>query len=218
MGIKLYVVRHGQTQHNVAGIIQGHTDSPLTALGKSQARRTAKRLEEIRFDAIYTSDLGRAVATARIIAKKQNCEIIKTENLRESYMGEVQGLTRDLFEAKYPGAYERWISDSVHNRPPGAESIDDIIARCKAFTDKLVAEYPDDSKILAVTHGGPTRGLICAVLGMPREYFVKFRCYNAGITLLHVDPRPSMSMFNDVSHLRRSATTRFDADSLQFSR
>src|SRR5664279_1147846 len=97
MAITLYIVRHGQTVDNLENRIQGHTDSPLTKLGVRQAEAVADRLASENFSAIYSSDLGRAIHTAEIIAAKHDLPVQPTPLLRELNLGVAQGLTGDEF-------------------------------------------------------------------------------------------------------------------------
>lgn len=215
MHIILYIIRHGQSKDNLNKIIQGQTDSPLTELGKEQAECAAKRLSFTEFSGIYSSDLERALETAEIIASYQKCKVTPSKLIRESYMGLAQGLTQEQFAEKYPKEYEMWLCDSINNRPPQAESIVDIIARCSQFVEEIKKNHKDGDNVLAVCHGGSLRGLICAACGFDPNFFSKLRCFNAGLCIVHIGDRVSLTLFNDTSHLR--GITRTDVDSLQFS-
>lgn len=127
--IALYLVRHGETVFNLEGRIQGHSDSPLTPLGIKQAKAIGKRLAFEKFDAIYSSDLGRALATAELIAAHHDQPIQTTQLIREANFDKVQGLTQKEFQERYPEDYRKWREDSVHFRPPGAETLESLISR-----------------------------------------------------------------------------------------
>jgi probable phosphoglycerate mutase len=91
--MKLICIRHGETQWNVEGREMGQLDSPLTPLGLRQAEAIADRLGKLEFDALYSSDLGRAVQTAEAIASRCGRDIRLDAGLRERNMGIFQGLT-----------------------------------------------------------------------------------------------------------------------------
>lgn len=95
---RLIVVRHGETRANVEGRWQGHRDWPLTEVGVAQAEAVAQRLEGCGFSSLYSSDLGRALHTARIIANRSGHAIVADERLRERHLGVFQGLTRAEME------------------------------------------------------------------------------------------------------------------------
>lgn len=136
--ITLYLVRHGETVFNHEKRIQGHADSPLTALGVKQAEAIAGKLVNENFNAVYSSDLGRAYATAEIIASHHNMSIRKSELIRECYFGLIQGMSNAEFEKHYPEDYHLWQMDSIKHRPPQAETIESVIERCGEFTGKLI--------------------------------------------------------------------------------
>ncbi|MCE5315213.1 MAG: histidine phosphatase family protein [Armatimonadota bacterium] len=208
----LYIVRHGETRDNLEGRIQGHTDSPLTPLGIRQAEAIASRLASEKFDAIYSSDLGRAVDTAEAIASCHNLPIQTTDLLREANLGKVQGLTQAEFESSYPDEYRKWRTDSVSNRPPDAESLESVISRCKKFLKMILENYKDDERILAVVHGGSVRGLFCATFGLPPTFFKHIRTANASLSIINIGERPSVELLNDTCHLWEVRVTEEDAD------
>src|SRR5262245_29104209 len=100
---QLIIVRHGQTQWNLKLIRQGHLDSGLTEKGIAQAKALGERLARESFTALYSSDLGRAVQTAQMIAAATGHEIITDPRLRERHLGIFQGLKGDELREKFPG-------------------------------------------------------------------------------------------------------------------
>lgn len=91
-----YIVRHGETEWNVKGLVQGHTDIPLTKKGKRQARQLAKKLSRINFNAVFSSDLLRAKQTAQLIALEKKIAVKTTQALREETDG-VDFFIKDTF-------------------------------------------------------------------------------------------------------------------------
>ena len=89
MGVKLFLIRHGQTVWNLEGRYQGDEDTDLTSVGISQAELAAKYLSRVNFSCIYTSPLRRTLDTASIIAKDKNAKILVRENLKEINFGKL---------------------------------------------------------------------------------------------------------------------------------
>ena len=98
--LRLILVRHGETEWNAQRRYQGHSDVPLSALGRRQAARAAERLAALKIDAVYTSDLGRALETAEIIAEQRGLEVCAEPRLRELNFGVFEGLTFDEAQAQ----------------------------------------------------------------------------------------------------------------------
>lgn len=198
---QLLIVRHGETAWNAGGRIQGHTDVELTEVGVEQARRAADRLRKERIDAVYASDLKRASVTGEIIASHHGAEVITTPLLREAYLGQWQGLTLPEIAEKYPAEYTRYSRDSISNRPPGAERLEEVIERCRTFLDEVISVHPDECLGVA-THGGAIRGILAAAFDMGPELYRRVRLDNGGITTLEIhDGRPFLISLNDTCHL-----------------
>lgn len=215
--ITLYLVRHGETAHNLSGRIQGQSDSPLTDLGRAQAEALAKRLRSERFDAAYTSDLGRARNTAEIIMSHQKTpvELIDTSLLRERCFGVLQGLTSEEIEEKYPADLHEWRRppSKWSMGPPGAETSAQVIERCDSFVDELVQKHPGESQILVVGHGGSVRGIIMSACKFPESFASVWHLSNASLSILRVGEHASIWLVNDTCHLARVQVTNVDADS-----
>src|SRR3954468_9986848 len=99
------LIRHGETLWNQQGRMQGQDDSPLTTTGLEQARKLARRLKDVAFTTLYSSDLGRAHQTARCIADETGHEIVADQGLRERSFGIFEGLTNSEIEKRYPDHY-----------------------------------------------------------------------------------------------------------------
>jgi probable phosphoglycerate mutase len=153
LGTELVLVRHGETAWNTESRIQGHSDSPLTALGQAQARAIAARLADEKFDALFSSDLGRARETAAAIAGRTGHRATEDSRLRERNFGVGEGLTYGELDKRYPDVFSRERETDPDFRLPEGESRrqfhDRVVA---AFT--AVAEAHDGKRIVVVTHGG----------------------------------------------------------------
>ncbi|MEY3690777.1 MAG: hypothetical protein RJB57_432 [Actinomycetota bacterium] len=162
---RLLVLRHGQSEWNAARRWQGQADIDLTETGRAQARTAAERLANgfaAGFSAVISSDLKRARDTATIIASVTGLELLAADpRLRETHVGEWQGLTHDEIERDWPGYLD------THRRPPGFETDDSIVERVTASFADLTARF-GDGNVLVVSHAGIVR-VLRRRLGAPDE-------------------------------------------------
>ena len=145
----LLLVRHGETDWNAAGRLQGHTDTPLNDYGRRQARALADRLAGERLDALYASDLSRARETAEILGAQLGLSVELDPDLREKSWGTWEGLT----------STER---DAVEF---AGESTEAHRTRTLAALLRIAARHPD-GRVLVVTHGGSMRRVQAAATGI----------------------------------------------------
>lgn len=161
---RLVLWRHGETDYNAALRMQGQLDSQLTAKGLGQARRAAPVLAALQPDVLVTSDLSRAADTAAVLAAVTLLPPQVDKRLRETHLGQWQGMTHDEVEAGWPGVIQIWRGDS-ECAPPGGEARVDVAARAA----NVVEELDDGGHETAVlcTHGGLISGLTPLLLGLP---------------------------------------------------
>jgi broad specificity phosphatase PhoE len=160
--VSILLLRHGQSEWNAVQRWQGTADSPLTELGRSQARATAFALAGLdqNFQSIWSSDLSRAAETATIIGELLGIGAPRLDpRLREAHAGEWEGLTPNFIEEHWPG----WLAE--HRRPPSFESFDDVVTRSLgALADIAQAAGPSDpvgrACVLTVAHSGMIRSVI----------------------------------------------------------
>ncbi|MEJ8279304.1 histidine phosphatase family protein [Pseudonocardia spirodelae] len=168
---RLTLLRHGQTEYNATGRMQGHLDTRLTDAGMAQAAAAAPLLAGCRFDRIVTSDLTRAHDTATTVAAATGLPLSVDKRLRETHLGDWQGRTVADIEAEDPGAIAAWRSDPRFT-PPGGESRVDVVARSMPVVTELDTEFtddPDERSVLLVAHGGMIAGLVCGLLDLPES-------------------------------------------------
>jgi probable phosphoglycerate mutase len=161
----LYIARHGETDWNVAGRWQGHTDVPLNDNGRTQALAIATTLRGQSFAGVVASDLSRAHETARIVAVELGLTISYTDpDLRERHFGPFEGLTRDECASYHPDEWRAWVVDRV--APGGGESQQDLSTRMQAAVGRAALHVATaDVPALVVTHGGSMRALVALALG-----------------------------------------------------
>ena len=154
----LLLARHGETDWNVAGRWQGHTDVPLNATGRAQALALAERLRNEGIAAVATSDLARARHTAEIVAGALGVPVALVDPaLREQRYGRFEGLTPVECEARYPEDWARYVADR-HAGPPGGESRAALLERFVRAVEGAAARLPGPA--LLVTHAGALRALL----------------------------------------------------------
>jgi phosphoserine phosphatase len=203
--VQIIFVRHGQTDWNAEDRMQGQLDAKLSQLGLRQAAIVSNALAGLRIDAIYSSDLSRAMVTAHAIAEPYGIMIETSELLREVNLGAWQGLTLQEIQERFPSEYAAYRSDAVANRPPGAERIESVIARVSAFLEKVTVDCAQET-IVVVAHGGTIRGALCWALDSGPLLYRRIKLANAGITSIEViaGDTPTVTRVNDTCHLRTS--------------
>jgi len=202
---QVIIVRHGETLWNIKGIRQGHLDSPLTESGIAQASALGERLKRERFSALYSSDLGRAVQTARMIAESTGHEIVTDARLRERHLGIFQGLSADEMKQKHPEEYRLNRSLSPDYVISGGESIMQQVARNIACLNEVAEKHPGETIVL-VTHGGVLSGLFRHTFSIPFGAPRRFEFVNAGLnTFVYQGGDWFLQTWGDVSHLEAGA-------------
>ena len=151
---RLYLVRHGETDWNATGRLQGSTDVPLNERGRAQALALAAQLSHHGVERVFTSDLSRARETGSIIAAHLHlAEPAVEADLRERRFGVFEGLTRDEIAHRYPVEWRAWHDKTV--MPEGGEARDASVARLAAALDRVWEQTVGTT--LVVSHGGIMR-------------------------------------------------------------
>jgi len=199
---RFLVVRHGETAENLQMRYLGTSDEPLTDSGIRQARKVADVLSELPIALIVSSPLRRAADTAARIREACGVELRLDPRLAEGSFGRWEGRTRD--EVLKIGVEEaallaRWESDSSCS-PPGGESIESVQKRIVGAVEELTGEYAGKSIVL-VSHVGPIKALIAAVLEIPLQATRRFFLDPATITIVEWGARPLLRLFNSHAHL-----------------
>ncbi len=203
----ILLIRHGESEGNASGVIQGRLDVGLTALGRQQAGQTAEALAyaEPPIEGVVSSVLQRARMTADIIAERLGIPVELDEDLVEYDHGELSGLTRQQIGERFPHLSQSGIAvtrDGTWPSIPGEEGRDVLFARAQRALERLQA---DGRNVAVVTHGGFINAACHAVLGL--DYVNKpqgFRSGNAGVSEIRLDRqgRPILHRHNDACHLK----------------
>jgi broad specificity phosphatase PhoE len=158
--ITLILWRHGQTAFNAQRRFQGQTDIPLNDVGLAQAAQAARYLAALRPDAIFASDLRRAVQTAGTLARLTGLSIKLDEDLRERHGGLWEGMTDTEIKEKYPEAFAAWV-------PPGGETSSAVADRSAAALGRIADAMPGGSVAVVVGHGANLGTGMARLLGIP---------------------------------------------------
>jgi probable phosphoglycerate mutase len=198
---RFIVVRHGETQWNVESRIQGQGDSPLTAAGLAQAEAIADRLASERFDALVSSDLGRAMRTAAAIACRSGHSIIPDARLRERDFGEGEGMTYAEVDRAWPDAFSRVRETDPDMAVPGGESRRQFHERVRDAFAALAREH-EGKRVAVVAHGGVLAALYRLIhdipVGKPHAVPIANASYNA--VAFEADAW-AIEAWDDVDHL-----------------
>ncbi len=200
----LLIVRHGETEWNAAGRIQGHTDIGLSDRGAEQARSLGQRLSGLSIDAAYTSDLKRTSETARLALGDRSIALNETPMLREYHKGEFEGMTMTEIKAQFPDEYPKYLEKDLDYSPKGGESTRVVSARMAEIIGEIKSNHLDET-VLVVSHGGALRAAMVSLLGMPLEGNWSFIFGNCGLTTIDTfEDNAVLRHFNDTSHLSGS--------------
>ena len=196
--MKLYLVRHGQTDLNKERRYQGRIDAVLNDTGLQQVQRLSSRLLSEPIDKVYASPLTRAQETAHIIADRRHMEITTCEYIMEMNFGQFEGKTYDEIIKIFPD----WNPDIFDFTFAGGESLDSLVSRMKKFIDILMAEHGADSNILVVSHTGCLRVFLCLLLDIDVAKWWRFKIDLASLTIVEYFPEGAvLALMNDTSYL-----------------
>ncbi len=176
----LLLVRHGETHWNLEGRQQGHRDSSLSARGVAQAKAIAAAMATQPFDALYSSDLGRAMATARFISQRTGCRIVPDPLLRERNLGIFEGLTWPQVLERHPAAVAAFQTGDPDYVIPGGESARQRFERTTRRLTDLAAIHAGQ-RIVVVAHGGVLDGMYRLAEGIDVALPRSFKLRNASI-------------------------------------
>lgn len=191
--MRIYLIRHGQTDWNVAKKIQGVTNIPLNETGIDQAKKVGDMFFEKKdvypVDVIYSSYLDRARVTAETLADRLGLSATVFEGFHELNLGGFEGLSWPEVEVKYGPVYDKWYKDRQYAKiPDGGEAYNDAYLRCREAVRKIVQLNPDAKGIAVVSHGGTIFATIAAITGTPFEDMGKYPLGNLSVTVTEYDP------------------------------
>ncbi len=207
---KLYIIRHAEAEGNIYRRVQGHYQGYVTENGYRQIDALAKRFENEHIDVVYSSDLFRTQKTAgAILETHANVPYFVSEELREMYFGEFEGIPWGEFALNYPAQYNAWTNEPHLFSSKNGETYAEVYLRVKSFLDKIVLDNPNKT-VAVVSHGSAIRVLLCGILyngDITRLSEIGW-CDNTAVSCIEADENLNYNVLfkNDNSHLNELST------------
>jgi broad specificity phosphatase PhoE len=204
-GIKILLVRHGETDWNLAGRFQGRSDVPLNQKGVEQANALASALGGESLAAIYSSPLVRARETARLIQVfHPSAPLYEEEGLVEMDLGEFEGIEGPRWAEKHADFRKAWRDNPASVTMPGGENLQQVQARSMAVLERITHSYPLGSTLLVCSHNFVILTILCRALEIPLDRFRELKQGTAALNVLYMQgERLQAEVVNDRSHLPR---------------
>lgn len=191
--MKIYLMRHGETEYNRVGRLQGQSDIPLNEFGIRLAEKTAEGLKSVSFDAVFSSPLQRALETARIVTGGRDVKVETDDRLKEIHFGLGEGARFDEAKRDEEHPVHNFFCNPGCYFPTGeAETFDRVRERGRSFLeerifpleDRLAAEGRTEGNILIVAHGAFNRCILNRIAGIPDREFWKINLPNCAVSVL----------------------------------
>jgi len=199
---RLILVRHGETVWNSEQRWQGHQDSPLTARGVAQAAALAQRVVQLEPKLVYSSDLGRTLATARPIALACDVPLVEERELRERNVGIFEGLTTAEIEQRHPEVWARSRTEGYDYVLPEGESVRQRFERSVQALTRIALGHPGES-VVVVAHTGTLDSIFRAATGVPLEARRSFSCAQGSLQVLeYLAEQWQLITWGDVAYRR----------------
>jgi alpha-ribazole phosphatase len=197
----LIIVRHGETEWNRVGRCQGFSDVELNKNGREQIKELAKSLKDKSISAVYSSDLVRALDTAKAIADYHKLGVEVDPDLREMNQGDLEGLTYVEIRERYASLLTNWVGNPESVKLPGGESLKELQDRAWRAIERIYIKHQDQT-VVAVSHNLTIITLLCRFKGIGLEEFRSFKLKAASKNVIlfrngHFD----VNVLNDITHL-----------------
>lgn len=200
---KIMLIRHGITDWNLEGKVQGQSDTQLASDGIYQARMLIAHFPFETVDAVYSSDLQRAMRTADFISNKFNLETIPVKEMREINFGNWEGRSFENIAKEEPTEFKKFFVQPDMLMFKGGESFAELQSRVMLSLKKIVRLTGDDKQIVIVTHGAVIRVIIAAILEMPIRKIWSIQQSNTSVNILRYDNDSySIELLNSINHLQ----------------
>ncbi|WP_426348592.1 alpha-ribazole phosphatase [Alloiococcus sp. CFN-8] len=185
--MKLFFIRHGQTDWNLKGKIQGSSDIELNEIGVKQAEELSKKLlaENYSFSKIYSSSLKRAAKTAEVLSENTNIEYVTLDGIKEMNFGLWEGLSWSEVKDKYPSEYEEWFIKRRYTKTPKGESYQDMLERVLMAIYNIINENSEN--VVIVTHSAVIMSIQCYLTSTSFDQMTKFKTDNGSVVEIDTD-------------------------------
>jgi len=203
MRTTIYLIRHGECKGNREGLFRGRYDFPLNEVGRKQAIWLAEELKDVKFDAVYTSPLSRAMETAEAICRSQGIEPIVEQGFNNINLGVWEGRPKAEVEKEQPKEFKLWQTEPEKLRMEGAETLAQVQKRAVNTLVRITKERMGGG-FAVVTHRAVLKPLIAGILGIPAPYFWKLHPETASYSIIEHTPQRgyALSLFNQTKHLK----------------
>jgi len=195
----LFLIRHGHTVGGEEKRYKGHIDVELSEMGKRIIQRLTENLQRLNhtLNAIYCSDLKRALKSAEILSAPLGLNPVVIPELRERSFGRWEGMSFDEISGEYPGEFEKWKADPLKFSPPDGESTLEVKERTLSTVNGLFKRHQGETFSI-VAHGGVNRIILCHFMGLPLENIFRieqdYGCLN--IIEIYEDGFPVIKLLN----------------------
>jgi probable phosphoglycerate mutase len=209
---RLCLIRHGETTWNAQRRLQGHTDTPLNSRGQIQARQMAQALKntKLSFDALYCSDLKRAMDTANAIVQLFGITALANSAFRERHFGALQGLSIEEAPAAQPKLWKAHLARELDHELEGGESILQFATRVEGAIEMIRTQHSGKT-VLVVSHGGTLDMMYRIASKQPLDTERMISVPNASLNwILHNDHGWSVERWGDTDHLNDTALENVD--------
>jgi len=198
---ELILVRHGETEWNVAEVFRGQIDIGLSETGVKQAELLAGHLSTSSIEAVYSSPLKRALKTAEAIAKPHKLKVKVEPDLIDLNFGRWQGLSHEEVKENYGELYTTWVTHPEKARMPDGETLDDVRKRVTRLVNGIIENH--GGAVVIVGHRVVNKVMLCALLGLDNSHFWKIRQDTCGIsTFTCQSGQFILTKHNDTSFLK----------------
>ncbi|WP_352401164.1 histidine phosphatase family protein [Anaerotignum sp.] len=180
--MKVYLIRHGETDWNLRGMFYGWTDCDINEKGIEQATKLKNYFNTVSYDKIYSSDLLRAAHTAQIIASDKGIEVEKKDCFRELFFGEWEDKEGTYIRENHGDVLNLWIKEWKTSSLPGGEAFQDFYQRVTEGLARIIQENKGKTVVI-VSHNGPMSAMLCYLTGVGPDGFWRFfseqGCYSS---------------------------------------
>lgn len=187
--MRIYLLRHGETDWNLQGRCQGVSDLDLNGRGKQQAADIAEVLRGERIDALYSSHLRRALRTAEAIRRSHHLAVRVDGDFRELNQGELEGLTFSDIRSAHPAFIKLWRSEPAELQIPGGERLIDVERRAWKGLERIARSHASDETVVVVSHNFPILTILCRISRTPLNDYRSFHVKPCGLNHVSYDNR-----------------------------
>jgi len=189
--LKIYLVRHGETDWNLSGKAQGQSDIPLNSTGETQALSISKYFSPIDIESIYSSSVQRALKTASILSINHDTDPIINDNFLEIDFGSLDGEPLNEMRSKFPLFFKKWTSDpTTAVFPDSKETLGILQSRTWKGITELVEAHDENDNIVVVSHAFAIYSILCRALDMPLKNYGRLRLMPGTISVLEAKKTP----------------------------